>query len=99
MGQFTELEKDNGNKYVKIDDHNSVLLFKIQNGLVGKVGENGCQINELGKVWLDLLKQFNKRLPCAENELAIINIEHALDWQRRRDRDRQLRKVEGSNKS
>lgn len=75
------------------------LRFKIQNEPIKEVGVNGCQIEELGKVWLELIQHFNKDFPCRENSITITKIQEALMWQEKRTQDRIKRGVEGYNKN
>ena len=74
------------------------ITFRIQNEPIKEVGVNGCQIEELGKVWLKLIQTFNKQFPCRENSLSITKIQEALMWQNERTKDREKRGVEGYNK-
>jgi len=76
----------------------ATLIFQIQNEPIKEVGVNGCQIEELGKVWLKLIQTFNKKFPCRENSLSITKIQEALMWQEKRTQDRIEREVEGFNK-
>ena len=75
----------------------SRIIFKIQDGPIQEVGDNGCQIDEIGKVWLEILRGFNKKFPCRENSLSITKIEEALMWQAKRTQNREERGVEGRN--
>ena len=62
----------------------ATLIFRIQNEPIKEVGVNGCQIEELGKVWLELIQHFNKQFPCRENSITITKIQEALMWQEER---------------
>jgi len=97
MDTLNTLRRNNTNKYITIEgDTNS---FKIQNGPIKDFGENGCQIDELGKVWLYIIESLNQGdYRCRENSIAITKIEEALMWQEARTRDRVKRNVEGHNK-
>ena len=90
------------NEIVKERDYVSVLgtkiQFKIQDEPIKEVGVNGCQIEELGKVWLEILQALNKQFPCRENSITITKIQEALMWQEKRTQDRVKRGVEGYNK-
>lgn len=78
----------------------SKITFQIQDGPIGEVGVNGCQIDKLGEVWLTILQKFNtKFFPCRENSIAITKIEEALMWQQKRTENRTARKVEGADKA
>ena len=67
-------------------------------GPIGEFGENGCQIETLGIIWLEILQSLNKNYPCRENALTITKIQEALMWQEARTKDRIKRNVEGFNK-
>ena len=81
-----------------VTTYKTEITFKIQNGPIKEVGVNGCQIEELGKVWLEILQHFNKDFPCRENSITITKIQEALMWQEKRTQDRVKRGVEGYNK-
>lgn len=97
METFKKLEKNN-TEYLQINAKDSTILFKIQDGPIKEVGVNGCHIDELGKIWLEILQSFNKDFPCRENSITITKIEEALMWQEKRKQDREKRNVEGLNK-
>ena len=94
MKTIENLEK---RKYVKVEEGKKIT-FNIQDGPIREVGSNGCQIETLGMVWLEILKGLNKNYPCRENSLTITKIEEALMWQEARTKDKTNRKVEGYNK-
>ena len=81
-----------------VTTYKTEITFKIQNEPIKEVGVNGCQIEELGKVWLEILQHFNKDFPCRENSITITKIQEALMWQEKRTQDRVKRGVEGYNK-
>ena len=76
----------------------TTITFRIQNEPIKEVGVNGCQIEELGKVWMELIQSFNNQFPCRENSLTITKIQEALMLQEERTKDRTHRGVEGFNK-
>ena len=82
--------------YVNV--HGNTIYITIQDGPIKEAGVNGCQIEELGKVWLEILQHFNKDFPCRENSITITKIQEALMWQEKRTQDRVKRGVEGYNK-
>lgn len=93
---FKKLEqKFLSDPYIYIDPDKSCFQVYIQNGPVEEYGKNGTQIEVIGKIWLDLLQQFNLKFPCRENSISITKIEEALMWQQKRTDDRMKRKVEG----
>ena len=73
------------------------LTFKIQDGPIKEVGQNGAQAADLLLLCKELFHALNKSYPCRENSLTITKIEEALHWQEARTRDRVGRKVEGRN--
>jgi len=73
------------------------IIFEFQNGPILEYGKNGTQIDSLGKVWLELLRELNKKYPCRENSITITKIEEALMWQQKRTEDRERRGVEGKD--
>jgi len=59
---------------------------------------NGTTNEEVIKVLIDRLTYLQEKLPCAENPIAIANLEGALNILTLRTRDREDRNVEGTNK-
>ena len=74
-----------------------IVSFTIQSAPIGDVGVNGVQCTDIIKYSLYLLKSLNKTFPCRENSISITKLEEALHWQEARTRDRENRKVEGTN--
>ncbi len=69
-----------------------------QDGPVGNVGVNGCQIEDLLVIIIDRLEKFQMDLfACRENALALTKIQEALHWLDARTADRVERDVEGMN--
>lgn len=83
--------------FITIQPCFSIIKFKIQDGPIKEYGENGCQIEELGKMWLALLRELNNICPCDENLMTMHHIGLALKYQALRTTDRKIRKVEGSH--
>lgn len=84
--------------YVSVDHDANAITFKIQNGPIKEVGENGCQVDELIYIARCIISGLNTRYPCRENSCAITKIDEALHWLRARTADREARGVEGTNK-
>ena len=84
-------------KFVLIEPEKSEITIFLQNEPIKEVGQNGTQIDTLGKIWLEILRGFNKKFPCRENSLTITKIEEALMWQAKRTQNREERGVEGRN--
>jgi hypothetical protein len=94
---FKKLAEKFTDKFIFINWAKSQITISIQNGPIGEYGHNGTQIDDLGKIWLEILKEFNAKYPCRENSLSITKIQEALFWQDERTKDRKKRQVEGTN--
>jgi hypothetical protein len=94
-----EILTQQGQPYVTPDVENNSVTFKIQNGPIKEVGENGCQVDELIYIARVLISHFNSKFPCRENSVAITKLDEALLWLKRRKEDREKRNVEGYNKA
>jgi hypothetical protein len=69
-----------------------------QNGPIGEVGINGCQVEDVIAVIIDRLRELNvPPYNTRETSLAITALEEADNWLERRTRDRIRRGVEGKN--
>lgn len=82
---------------VLIDHDHNAILFKLQDGPIGEVGVNGCQVDTLIATATIILRGLNESCPCRENSLAITKLEEALLWLMARRSDRVMRGVEGKN--
>jgi len=72
--------KSFGRKYVSIDEDASTISFKMQNGLISEVGENGCFVDTILDVARLLLVEFNVQIFSDEIDMAINRIEWALHY-------------------
>ncbi len=102
MSELYEIFKDlHMARYVTVPSDNNMICnmisFKLQEGPIKEVGENGCQVDELIGAALIILRSFNKTFPCRENSIAITKLEEALHRLADRTRDREKRGVEGTN--
>lgn len=79
-------------------DKNSIS-FTIQNGPIREAGMNGCQVDTLIHAAKTILEGLNKNYPCRENAVAITKLDEAITWIQKRNRDRELRGVEGISKA
>jgi len=70
------------NKFISING--SSITFTFQSGSIKEKGINGCQIDELGRVWKKFLESFNAAKPCEENSLSIMYLDDALAYQDKR---------------
>lgn len=80
--------------YVRKDKNS--LSFTLQNGPIGEVGVNGCQVNAILEAAKAVLEGLNKTHPCRENSCAITHIDESLNWLDRRTKNRVARGVEGT---
>lgn len=70
--------------------------IKFQDGIL-KDGRNGLQVEEALQQCVERLNQYNSKVPCRENSIAITNIETAILWLNKRTKDREKRRVEGTD--
>ena len=84
--------------FIEINDEHNAITFKIQNGPIGEVGVNGCQVDTLISTAKTIIHKLNKKFPCRENSLAITKLEEALMWLEARTKERESRGVEGQSK-
>lgn len=69
-----------------------------QDGPVGEVGVNGCQVEDVIDVLVARLTELNvDPYRCRENSLAITKLEEARLWLNERTRARTARGVEGTS--
>lgn len=90
---FIEIENATNEKGIA-----PVVKFKIQSDPIGEVGVNGCQAVDMLEYIGHLFSSLNSTFPCEENEETIKCINEALVHQEQRTADREVRKVEGTNK-
>lgn len=69
--------------------------IKFQDGLL-KDGRNGLQVEEALRQCVERLNQYQSKVPCRENSIAITHIETAILWLNKRTKDREKRGVEGT---
>lgn len=74
------------------------VTFSIQDGPIKEEGTNGIQVTDMLAYCKEVYISLNHKYPCAENDLTIRNIDCALDAQKIRTTNRELRGVEGFNK-
>jgi hypothetical protein len=73
------------------------VTFIVQDGVISEVGVNGVQAADILEFVHELFVGLNSEHPCRENSLTITHIDEALNWQTRRNMDRQTRDVESTN--
>lgn len=86
----------NDHHVVIYEDHNAIT-FKIQNGPIKENGVNGCQVDTMIIAAIKIIEGLNKKFPCTENAIAVVNLENAFMALKDRRRDREKRGVEGKN--
>ncbi len=85
-----------GHEYrIKTEDHQLLGFVSFQNGSVKKNGVNGITNEALLAILIHRLRYLNEQFSCEENDIAIRNIEIALQVLEIRTRDRMHRGVEG----
>ena len=72
------------------------LTVYMQDGTAKDVGKNGVQASDLIFFIRELFASLNESVPCRENALTITHLDEAWHWQLRRDSDRLIRGVEGT---
>lgn len=71
--------------------------IKFQEGNVKDNGVNGLQVEEVLQKVVDRISEYQIKVPCRENSIAITNIEQAILWLNKRTQDRVKRGVEGTD--
>lgn len=98
---FTKIKHNNDNhNFTIVDSKNENVLADIhfQDGPTKEVGLNGIFNDDLLIIVLERLKVFqNTEYKCKENEMAIIKIEEALLWLKKRTLNREKRGVQGTS--
>ena len=84
--------------YVKVNHDTNEITFKIQNGPIKEVGENGCQVDMMVYISRCIISGLNQKFPCRENSCAITKLDEAGHWLDARTKDREVRGVEGLDK-
>lgn len=91
-----ETLKEHGlNPYIEIDHDTNTVSFKIQDGPIKEVGENGCQVDDVISVALAMLTGLDAQHPCDENKDAIIRLTEAKLALTRRHIRRVKQNIEG----
>lgn len=95
---ITRLHELNKSCFVVHVEEWNALYFKLQNGPIKEVGENGCQVDTIIEAAKIMLQGLNQKYPCRENGYAIDELNGALYWLQQRKKDRINRGVEGLSK-
>lgn len=83
-------------RYLMAQEENDMYEIKFQDGNVTENGVNGLQVEEVLARALARLQEYNAKVPCRENSIAITKIEEAIMWLNKRTADRVSRGVEGT---
>lgn len=95
---YAWFEKDiRPNAFIYVRNDKNSLSFTIQNGPIGEVGKNGCQVTDVIAVAKHIIEQLNAKFPCRENAMTVTKLDEALMWQQKRTQDRINRNVEGTS--
>lgn len=97
IGGFEVARDDDGTTFISIREHTNSIGFKLQNGPIKEVGENGCQIDAVIEAAKLVIEGLNERYPCEENHMAIVGLNSALSWLKIRKENREKRGVEGTS--
>lgn len=81
-----------------IDHEKDMISFKMMTSPVSE-GGSGCQLTTLIETSLIMITYLNVKFPCRENAITITKLEEALMWQKHRTVNREIRGVEGFNKT
>lgn len=87
------------NNFVYVRHDVNSLSFNLQKGPIKEVGINGCQVDTLIEAAKLIIEGLNKQVPCRENACAITKLDEALHWLSHRTKNRELRKVEGTQQT
>lgn len=91
-------EKDiRPNHFIYVRHDVNSISFTIQNGPIGEVGINGCQVDEIIETAKIIIEKLNLKFPCRENSMAITKLDECMMWLNKRKTDRQKRGVEGTS--
>lgn len=86
-------------EHIIIDDDLDIIAFQIQMGPINEFGVTGCQIDTILKTCHVILEKLNFKIPCQENESAIIHLERCIECLSQRKKQREARGVEGTDKA
>lgn len=90
-------EKIRPHNFIYVRNDVNSLSFTLQNGPIKEVGVNGCQVEDIIAVALEIVDKLNDKCPCAENTDAIYHLREALFFFKARTANRIARDVEGKS--
>jgi len=87
-------------KHPIIVDHlNNTLSFKIQDGPIKEVGQNGCQVDTIIHATIKIIEGLDAKFPDPDNKKAIEHLYLAVQHLNERTRKRAERGVEGTSQA
>lgn len=92
--EYLELIKES---FIIHGEDNNTITFKIQNGPIGEVGVNGCQVTDMLAVIQRIYQELDNKFHCHENEMTVLSCGQGLAWQNARTKNREARGVEGKS--
>ena len=84
---------------ISIAHDKNMISFRIQNGPIKEVGENGCQVDTLIHAAKLIIEKLNENFQSSRNMKAIGHLNLALAALQKRKEDREKRGVEGFSKA
>lgn len=91
--------KELAGKFIIIDHSINVVQFQIQQGPIKENGVNGCRVDHLIRVALEIIKAFNDKFPHEENKRCLGFLSGAIGALENRKNERQKRGVEGTSQA
>jgi hypothetical protein len=83
---------------IQINHEKNIIQFKIQSGPIKEFGKNGCQVDDMIRASLLIIKGLNEIFPSDYNLSAIQHLYSAISELEQRRLDRVQRGAEGYNK-
>lgn len=83
--------------FIRFDEDENLMSFKLQKGPIKESGVNGCQIDDILLTVSRIIQGFNEIKPCIENEQLIECLTKAEECLSKRRKDREARGVEGTS--
>jgi hypothetical protein len=84
-------------KHVIVNHEENTISFKIQNGPIKEVGENGCQVDTLLAASILIITGLDEKFPCNENKKCLESLQEAYNQLGYRKLAREKREVEGTS--
>lgn len=95
---FNIKDHDMADRYIEEINGKRILDIKFQTGGTATTERNGIFIEDLLIIAQAKLNEYNKQLPCRENQLAMDKIDEAILWLTYRKTEREHRGVYGTEK-